>query len=207
LPWWIRPRDRVFKEESLWLEAEAWSHTRNAYGQQQHCRRWGPHRSRWGRLSQAFTVLRAGMTEGRKWPPMVVVLPRIRIPATCCRDATRRFSPLSILRRPDSAPSLPMRTGLPLRGQTADSLKICVQDRSLVTRIRLVENDYLALSLTYLSLSVAQPFTQGGWRAARHLRCRPMRWTPQRQTNGSMAAETTGVGPRRCKRPTSRHCR
>lgn len=205
LPWWIRPRDRVFKEESLWLEAEAWSHTRNAYGQQ-HCRRRGPHRSRWGRLSQAFTVLRAGMTGGRKRPPVVVVFPRVRIPAAC-RDETRRLLPRSILCRPDSALSLSMRTDLPLRRQTAESLKVRVRTRSLVTHTELAEDDYLALSLTYLSLSVAQPFTQGGWRAARHLRRRPMKRRLRRQTNGLMAAETTGVGPKRCKRPTFHHCR
>jgi len=28
----VRPQDCVFKEESLWLEAEAWLHTHNAYG-------------------------------------------------------------------------------------------------------------------------------------------------------------------------------
>lgn len=28
----VWPEDRVFKEESLWLEAEAWLHTQKAYG-------------------------------------------------------------------------------------------------------------------------------------------------------------------------------
>lgn len=80
-----------------------------------------------------------------------------------------------------------------LRHETASVSRSHVQNRRSVTRVRLTEGNHLALSLTYLSLSVAQPSTQGNLRAARHLHRRSSMSASRRQIERATATTVTSI--------------